>query len=377
MSRKVCYIVSDIDKAIAFEWIAEKLDPVQFELSFILITSSRSSCLGEFLKKKGIQVKQITLKGKKDYPLAILHCLKCLTKLNPAIVHCHLRHASFIGLLSSKLLGIRKRIYTRHHSSFHHEFHPKAIKWDHFANALATDIVAISENVKQVLEEKERVGQEKIHLIHNGFDLYAFQNVSEKRIQSLKNKYFPKDFHGKVIGVIGRYIEWKGHKYIIQAAREILHTKQDILFVFANAAGPDEKKIRAQIRQSLPNGNYIEIIFEEDLFALYQLFDLYVHVPINKNIEAFGQTYVEALAAGVPSIFTLSGVAKEFIVDDKNAIVVPYKDSIAIANAIEKLLHNAELRSKLITKGKESIEQFDLTNFIQKLERLYLNRASY
>lgn len=369
--KKICYIISDINKAVAFEWVAQRLDSEKFELTFILFLPSGESHLENFLKEKNILVKRIKLDSRSNYLFALIDCISTLIKWNPAVVHCHLRKATHIGLFAAKVLGIRNRIYTRHHSTFHQQYFPKAVKWDYFANALATDIIAISKNVKEVLEHQEAVAQKKIHLIHHGFDLQAFQNVPKKRVQKIQEKYLPKHFDGYVIGIIGRFIEWKGHRYIIQAATGILEKYPNTFFVFANASGPDESKIRALLQQKLPVQNYTEIHFENDLFALYQIFDIYLHVPINENIEAFGQTYVEALAAGIPSIFTLSGVAKEFIEDGKNAILVPYKNMPAIKNAVFELMENADLRKKLISNGKESVKQFGLNRFIEKLESLY------
>jgi hypothetical protein len=68
-------------------------------------------------------------------------------------------------------------------------------------------------------------------------------------------------------------------------------------------------------------------------------------VPIDDTIEAFGQTYIEALISGVPSVFTLSGVASEFIENGKNALVVDYKNSEQISVAIDQILTNISYSS--------------------------------
>jgi glycosyltransferase involved in cell wall biosynthesis len=276
-----------------------------------------------------------------------------------------------LGLSAAKVLGIKKRIYTRHHSTFHHQYHPQAVKYDKICNDLATDIVAISENVQNVLIDKEHVQPEKIYLIHHGFDLEKFQSISQKKIDDLKKKYgiIKQDY--PVIGVISRYINWKGHSYIINAFKQVKEKYPSAKLVLANATGPDKDAIQSLLKKNLPKNSYIEIPFEHDLFTLYQLFDIYVHIPINESIEAFGQTYVEALAAGIPSVFTLSGVAKEFIKHGENALVVPFKNSEETANNIIKLLENKPLAKKLFENGKKSIKQFSLENFIFKLEKLY------
>ena len=140
--------------------------------------------------------------------------------------------------------------------------------------------------------------------------------------------------------------------------------------ILANATGPYSSTIQNKL-SAIPEEAYTEITFEQDIPALYKLFDIYVHVPIAKHLEAFGQTYVEALASGVPSIFTLSGIACEFIQHEYNALVVDYKSSDAIFEAMTRLNSEPELRTKLINNGKTSVRQFDLPRFISKLEKLY------
>ncbi|MCT4581709.1 MAG: glycosyltransferase family 4 protein [Flavobacteriales bacterium] len=367
MKTKVTYILSNIDKAIAFEWIAEHINNAQFEISFILL-HHQEPYLYRWLTAQSIATFYVPHNGKKSFPKSFLKVYQLLKAIQPQRVHTHLFDANLIGLTAAKALGIKKRIYTRHHSTFHHNNFPKAVKYDKLSNWLASDIVAISENVRDVLENKEQVPPQKIHLIHHGFDLKSFQNVSKEEVQTLKNNYNINN--SPVIGVISRYINWKGIQYIIKGFKALLQEYPDAILVLANANGPDKQEIKEALK-TIPKENYREIVFEPNLFALYQLFDLYIHTPIDHQIEAFGQTYIEALAAGKPSIFTLSGVANEFIIDQKNAIVIPYKDDQAIVKAIKQLLTHKDLTSTLVENGLKSVEKYNLLTFVQKLERLY------
>lgn len=367
--KKITYILSNIDKAIAFEWIVEQINQQQIELSFIILNTS-DSYLFNWLQSKKIESYIIKHHGKKSYLASFFKVVRLLKKIKPSIVHSHLFDANLIGLSAAKLLGVKKRIYTRHHSTFHHEYYPKAVKWDKLANKLATDIVAISQNVKQVLYKKENVSLSKLHLIHHGFDLEKFNTVDSKAIIKLKEKYSIAE-NTPIIGVVSRFIQLKGIQYIIPAFKQLLTDYPNAKLVLANASGPDKEQIQFLLKKELATNHYLEIKFEPNLFALYQLFDVYVHVPINNHIEAFGQTYVEALASGIPSIFTLSGVANEFIKNEKNAIVVDYKNSEEIYTAITTLLTDEKLKNKLVENGKQSIKPFNLNLFIQKLERLY------
>jgi glycosyltransferase involved in cell wall biosynthesis len=366
----VVYIISNINKSLAFEWIAEELDGKRFSLAFILLNPA-DSALEQKLRELKIETHRITYTGKKDLPAAIFQSTAILKKLKPAAIHCHLFDACLAGLIAGRLAGVKQRIYTRHHSTLHHEYFPRAVWYDKFINGLATDIVAISENVKQVLTDREGVRQEKITMIHHGFRLGSFRNNSAENVQSIRHRY-RLNGHFPVVGVISRYTQWKGIQYIIPAFRQLLqHGYPKAKLILANASGDYKTDIQKLLAQ-LPPDSYTEILFEEQITSLYQALDVFVHTPVNDHSEAFGQTYVEALATGVPSVFTLSGVAPEFVEHCRNALLVPFKDEKAIFEAVKRLLEDEGLRNKLVQQGQEDVDRsFSLRGMISKLERLY------
>lgn len=367
--KHLVYIVSDLNQSIAFEWLNAHLNSSQIKLSFIFL-GNQEGALCKKLRELNVEVAHIKIDGIKSYPSVFLSLVWMLKRLSPSVIHTHLRKADLLGLLAAKICGIKRRITTRHSSTFNHKYHPASVKWDRLINYLATDIVAISENVKQVLVDKENVPKNKIHLIHHGFDLEAFGSVSNDRIQLVINKYKIQPDKIK-LGVISRLIEWKGVSYIIGAFNELNVSIEAFHLILANANGPLKSEIQNELRES--GMTYTFIDFEPDLFALYKTFDVYIHAPIDPEVEAFGQTYVEALASGIPSIFTLSGIAHEFIKHERNALVVDYCNSREIAESILRLMDDKELRERMILNGKQDIQQFNLSTFIDKLENLYLN----
>ena len=163
----------------------------------------------------------------------------------------------------------------------------------------------------------------------------------------------------------------KGIQYIIPAFNSLKKIYPRALLVLANANGDYYSEIMAMLLET-GNENYRLIEFENDVPALYKTFNGFVHVPINVTAEAFGQTYLEALASEVPSVFTLSGIAPEFIVDRKNALVVPHCDSDAIFEALKELLENKSLAASITLDGYESVKnKFDIHLKMRNLEQLY------
>lgn len=366
---RLVYILSEVGKALAFEWIAEELDTQKFDLSFILVNPVNDT-LSTFLKSKGIPVTIVTGGGKKDWPGMIWHIYKQLKLVKADVVHCHLKQATLFGLLAAKMAGVKSRIHTRHHSSFHHIYFPKGVWWDKLNNKLSTKIVAISGLVKKILIEWEGVPEEKVVLIPHGFRLEQFERPDVTKVAALKQKYNSTNKQ-PVIGVISRFIELKGAQYIIPAFKRLLQQYPDALILFFNAHGDYEAKIN-KLLSELPANSYKVVTFEHDIASLYGIFDMFIHVPIGDHYEAFGQIYVEALAAGVPSIFTLSGIAPDFIKHKENAWVVPYKDTDAIYEGMIALLTDQQLVDSIKTNGRLSVKKtFDLQVMIKKLEELY------
>lgn len=366
---KVSYIISDIDKALAFEWIAEYLDKSSFQLSFILILQ-KPAALESFLNSRNIAYHSFYYQAKKDFPRIFWQVFKLLKIHKPDVVHCHLLYGSVIGLTAAWLAGINKRIYTRHHSDYHQRYFPKGIKWDKWCNALASHIVAPSKTVEEVLTQMEGVPANKVQVVHHGFDMSYFRDVAAERVASLSDKY-QIGRQAPVVGVISRFTELKGIQYIIPAFGKFLSVYPDAVLLLFNATGDYSKPIKAQLAL-IPERNYRLIPFEADLAAAYKLFNLFIQVSIDRTIESFGQTYVEALAAGVPAVFTLSGIAGDFIVDRENALVVPFLNSDAIYAALIELMADTSLKEKITANGRTIVqEKFNLGVMVKKLEELY------
>ena len=370
MKKKITYILFGIDKAPAFEWIIDRINRQKFHLEFLLISDKKNTHIAAHCISNNIPFYQIPYTSKKDIPASVWTVYKILRKTKPDAVHAHIFEAGLIGITAAFLARIPKRIYTRHYSTYHHQFHPNGVKYDKIINRLSTHIIAICNNVKEVLIQKENVPENKIHLIRHGFNLEEFYTVSDERIYALKTKYNPQN-HYPVIGMMSRYIYLKGIQYTIPAFKNILKKYPNALLILANANGDYKNEIKKQLEE-LPATAYTEIGFENDNAALFKLFDVFVHVPIDKNIEAFGQIYVEALAAGTPSVFTPSGVAPEFVENGKNAVLVDFKNAKQIEEGILSILENKDFRNTLIENSKMYLDNFfSLHLMIDKLEQLY------
>jgi glycosyltransferase involved in cell wall biosynthesis len=211
----------------------------------------------------------------------------------------------------------------------------------------------------------------KVIDIPHGFALETFKDVPRARIDAFKVRHdLPL---GKlIIGVVSRFVIWKGVDDVIEGFRLALESNQNLHLLILNATGPYEK-IREDLRSKLPPNAWTAVKFEEDMPAAYSSMNFFVHAPIDEDSEAFGQVYIEALAAGVPSVFTLSGIAQSFIRNEDNALVIPFRDPAAICNALTKLITNPNLSTRLSENGRKSVtKEFNLSRMCSRLHSLYV-----
>lgn len=347
------------------------MDYQAYDIYWVFLNPGESE-LEQLFRKSGYSTYVIHYSSKKDLLPALYKSVKLLRKIKPDIVHAHLFEASLIGMAAARICGVKQRIYTRHHSSFHHADHPQAVKYDRMINRLSTHIIAVSGSVERVLTNLESVPSSRISVVHHGFELekFATGNINSERLQQLSAKYNPGNKR-PVIGVISRYIRWKGLQHIIPAFKEVLKHYPDALLILANAQGSYKKEVTALL-QELPRGSYREIEFENDIFALYHLFDVFIHAPIREDAEAFGQIYIEAMAAKVAIVATLAGIASDILKHKENAWLVPFCDEKEIAAGVIAVLED-KTGTELMTKNAYNtiISNFTVESMIKKLEAVY------
>ena len=265
-----------------------------------------------------------------------------MLKHRPRVFLASGQYATFSGIPAAYLLRISKRIYIRHHSIYHHHYGIRmGIFLDRIMNTLATKIVAVSKIVKSVLVINEGVSDSKVDIIYNGVDLNDFHNrkkipIQESQLNTSSNKVFR-------IGAISRLTDWKGVEYTALAFRDFYKKYPNSYLHIVGAFGDSSEKI-TKILEALPENSYQ---FEQQNFdvpSFLSSLDGFVHVPITSDSEAFGIVYIEALAIGVPCIFTISGILNELPDPEHYCSVVPYMSSDAILHQLEILYSGKQLK---------------------------------
>ena len=110
---------------------------------------------------------------------------------------------------------------------------------------------------------------------------------------------------------------------------------------------------------------------EEGLKPLYyRATDIFV-LPSIMNTESFGIVNLEAMACGVSIVASKIGGIPDVVKDMENGLLVPPKDSNALADAIIYLLENENVRERMGRNGRKKIKNYSWERIAEETEEIY------
>lgn len=358
----IVWILSNSSSAPYFNWFAEKAQLQNtFKFSFICMYHSSPKML-EDMKIFNCDCYWIpynAAKRKTELIKAFFSIYKLLKKIKPDVVHTHLFDDSLSGLLAAKIAGIKKRFITKGDTGFHYFYTPKWVLFDRLNNSSATKVIAISEQNKKFIQDVEGCSVDKVELIHHGIPIDKATNQNEKTKNDFLLKY---KLQGKfVIGTISRLIDWKGHKYIIEAATAVVKDFPNVIFLFIGR-GDNKLNLQKQLQEKGLKKYFIFIdtVEPEDIPSVYGTFHLFLHAA---SFEPFGFVIAEAMVNGVPIVSTCTGAAADILVNNKNGILISEKNAVELAAGILETIKNyknALERSAVAQKEAEEMFNFNL-----------------
>jgi len=198
--------------------------------------------------------------------------------------------------------------------------------------------------------------REKVAVIYNGFLPEQFvigEQATMALTQELElNRRSDKqeaDCKGKrfTIGSFSRLAPWKGQSLLLEAIAALADPNIQLLLVGDALFGESEyaQRLRRQT-EALELASQVQFLgFREDVPQLLSVCDLVVHSP--KAPEPFGRVMVEGMLAARPVIAPQEGSAPELLRHGETGWLIPPRDSVALARAIQQLKADPALRQRL------------------------------
>ena len=363
-------IISDVTDSATYRAIARELKKSGHTVHFTLITDEANP-FTDWLLASDYDASHRVLESRLSLVNHWFGIRRHLFASQPQVIICLGQIATIIGLSAALGLQSSWRLYVRQHSTTHRETRSyKGQLYDRLSNRLADHIVATNQNVLQSLCDVEGVSRDRVTVIYLGIDISDFSNPDEPRVIEV-SKRWGIDRSKTTIGMIARLTEIKGWPYLIDHLVAELQESPHLQLVIANAVGDLRQDVQSTL---VPVRNQVIFIeYEPDVAALYATFDVFVHIPVSPTVEAFGLVYLEAFAAGIPAVITMSGIAHEIATNEVNCLVVPHKDGVATVSAINRLLLSASERQHLSAAARQAVSQFDITDMAVAYSNLFIS----
>lgn len=227
---------------------------------------------------------------------------------------------------------------------------------------LGDTIIPISDYIKNDLHEIGRTSN--MHVVENGVDYYALQDIPEAETEW-------------DIIYVGRLSEHKRVNHLLEAVDITSKHQNYNLDVCIIGDGPERESLEREadeldIDQQI---NFLGFVEEdEDVIANIKAARVFVLPSIR---EGFPNTILEANACGVPSIVVNhpENGSTAVVKDNKTGFVVEPTPK-AIADKIEDVLSDADLRERLSRNARKYGEKHDWSNIVTDLEEVYINTSN-
>lgn len=296
--------------------------------------------------------------------------LKLIKKKGVSLVHAN-EILDLYAALAAKLGGVPLVWHIRTEFSTW----PRArFIFPRIANLLADRIIVVSNSVKYHMFESQGLSPDKIEVIYDqGPDFKRFNDtVSGKRVR----EEFNMSDKEKMITLVGKLIELKGHETFIRSIPLVIKEFPKIKFFLVGGDLKSEKHQRyAEFIWSLPSDLNVEdhVIFtgfRRDIPEIMAASDIIVHSSINP--DPFPGVVLQGMAVGKPVIASDLGGPREQIVDRASGVLVEPGDHRVLANEIIALLSDKQLQTELGKNAYQRVrEEFNDERFFSNLDRVY------
>lgn len=258
-----------------------------------------------------------------------------------------LRVHTFTGLVFPTATGITKRIL---------------MFTDWLTCACATHIIPEGEGVKNDLLNNG-ITKKTLKVLGygnvRGIDLVRYDRTPEVEDAAKKIRK-----EGVVTFVtIGRLVGDKGINEVVEAFVKLNNENPSTRLILV---GPEEKELdplKPQVLDMISKCPAIEAVgMQKDVRPWFAASDVAILASYR---EGFPNVVIEAGAMGLPQIVTDINGAREIIVDGKNGVIIPPKDSVSLYEAMKKMM-DPEYRQSLAKEARIMVSERFEQSFVRK-----------
>ena len=152
---------------------------------------------------------------------------------------------------------------------------------------------------------------------------------------------------------VGALVGHKGQKHLLDAMPLVMREVPDVHLVILG-----EGELRSALERQVKDLHLERVVrmpgFREEVLSLMKSADLFVTSSVT---EGLGSAVLDAMAMGLAVVGTSAGGIPEAVVDGQTGLLVPPSEPAPLAQAIVRLLKDAELRARYGRAGQVRVEE--------------------
>jgi glycosyltransferase involved in cell wall biosynthesis len=277
--------------------------------------------------------------------------------------HFHSAEFRYIAI-ASHILGLKR--YYSHRAGIHNFTFKQFLRHKITGYYLRKYFTGFSANTKLGAKSASliyEIPESKFLITYNGLDFNLLKEDKSK--DEIKNNLDLND--EIIIGTSANIRKWKRIDKLLYLIKKIKGNVKCLII----GDGPDKQRLIKFSKDLKVEDKVIFISKVENIMNYLQIIDIFV-LPSN-NSESFGNSAVESMAVGIPTIvFSDGGGLVEHILDKKTGYIVNNNNEL-FSIAME-LINNSHLRNEIGLNGKNYIrEKYSLEKMINNYNKVYFN----
>jgi len=371
MKKRILYVIDGIEFGGGERVFAQLLNGLPEDRFEPYLASAPNDAFLKNIKSKNLVFYPVDFSNRFN-PLPLMRLYRIVKSQRIDIVHSQGARADFFARIAAKLAKVPIMISTvampveGYNVGYLKRFLYQT--FDRFSERFVDYFLVVSSVLKENMIEVHGIPPDKIIKIYNGIETDYYKPVGNEEMRYKIRREFAVNDSDILIASLGRLVWQKGFEYFLHAIPEILREIPDARFILVGD-GPLRPELE---RLAVELGEGDKIIFagyRSDVRDVLAALDI---VVIPSVLEGFPMITLEAMAMAKPIVAAKIDGITEQITDGINGILIPPKDSSAIAQAIIRLINDRESGKKLGLAARKRVEQeFSVEKMVAEIEKVY------
>lgn len=328
----------------------------------VLLALPPNSQLRPLAEREGVPVESVAMRPQWVF-FAVLKFLRMIARHQPDVIVTHGSMDSWAASIAGRLSRAKPAIIRIRHKS---TAVSRGIRHRFLYRRLPHALVTTGEAIRLELMRSQGIASDRIVSIPTGVDVERFR--PEPADPAIRRQLGLLPDH-MLVGIVAFLRSYKGLDYFIDAAPLVIAVHAQARFLIVGD-GPERESLAKKIKRLGLESHVMLAGFREDIPRVLAAMDLFVLSSVGG--EGLPQSLTQAMAMQRPVVATDVGSVGEVVEDGITGLLVPPRNAAALADGINRMLGERELRDRLARAGLDRIvHRYSKEWMLAQTEELY------